>query len=142
MAWLKKLSPIKRSGAADDRGAAAVEFALVLPLLIAMLFGIIQFGALFFLHNNMVNAAREAARKMAVGEATTNAQAQTIATTYLASWGLTFTPVATGAGGATGTDVAVTITVPMKSASLIDLIGLFSPSSNPLLSATVTMRKE
>jgi Flp pilus assembly protein TadG len=142
MTWLKKLSPVKRRATTDDRGAAAVEFALVLPLLVGVLFGIIQFGALFFLHNNMVNAAREAARKMAVGEATTNAQAQTVATTYLASWGLTFTATATGAGAVAGTDQVVTITVPMKSASLIDVIGLFSPSSNPLLRATVTMRKE
>lgn len=125
----------------NERGAAAVEFALVLPLLFAVLFGIIQFGALFFLHNNMVNAAREAARKLAVGDITTVAQAQATANAYLASWGLAFTVTPT-IGVAPGSDMIVTVTVPMKSATLIDVIGVFSPSSNPVLRATVTMRKE
>ena len=45
-----------------EEGAAAVEFALVLPILILILFGIIEFG--FALHNKEVitNASREGAR--------------------------------------------------------------------------------
>jgi hypothetical protein len=51
---------------ADD-GAAAVEFALLLPLLIALLFGFIQFGIAFNDRIQATNAAREAARLAVVG---------------------------------------------------------------------------
>ncbi len=44
------------------RGAAAVEFALVVPLLIMMMFGIIGFGILLAQTLALGNAAREAAR--------------------------------------------------------------------------------
>lgn len=44
------------------RAAAAVEMAIVTPLLLTMLFGIIEFGWLFTVRNSMVNAAREGAR--------------------------------------------------------------------------------
>lgn len=49
-----------------DNGQTLVEFALVLPLLLLLVFGIIQFGLLF--HNKMVitSAAREGARKAVV----------------------------------------------------------------------------
>jgi hypothetical protein len=126
-----------RSLRAHDRGAAAVEFAIVLPVLIAVVFGIIQFGALLFLHNNMVNAAREAARKISVGEAT-QVQAEAIAANYLASWGLAFDIDAVDP--APGGDAIVTISVPMRDAMLIDVLQLFA--GNPTLSASVTMRKE
>ena len=43
-------------------GAVAVEMAIVTPLLLAMLFGIIEFGWLFTVRSTMVNAAREGAR--------------------------------------------------------------------------------
>ena len=51
-----------------SNGTAAVEFVIVLPVVVLFLFGIIQFGAVFYLQNNMANAAREAARSYSVGE--------------------------------------------------------------------------
>ena len=50
-----------------DRGQAVLEFALVLPILLLLLFGIIEFGIVF--HDNLVlnQAAREGARLGAVG---------------------------------------------------------------------------
>ncbi|QZY28705.1 TadE/TadG family type IV pilus assembly protein [Nocardioides coralli] len=47
---------------ARDRGAAAVEFALVVPLLIMLVFGIIDFGYLINRVSVVNNAARDAAR--------------------------------------------------------------------------------
>lgn len=44
------------------RVTAAVEMAVVTPLLLTMLFGIIEFGWLFTVRSSMVNAAREGAR--------------------------------------------------------------------------------
>jgi Flp pilus assembly pilin Flp len=51
----------------DEDGAAAVEFALLLPLLVLLLFGFIQFGLAFNTRIQATNAAREAARQAVVG---------------------------------------------------------------------------
>lgn len=45
-----------------ERGAAAVEFAIVLPVLLLILVGVIDWGRYFFLEHVVVNCAREAAR--------------------------------------------------------------------------------
>jgi hypothetical protein len=51
-----------------DRGAAAVEFALVLPLLLLIVFGIIDFGRALNAQITLTEAAREGARLAALGE--------------------------------------------------------------------------
>jgi hypothetical protein len=43
-------------------GASAIEFALVLPVLLLILFGIVEFGVLFFDQAMITNASREGAR--------------------------------------------------------------------------------
>ncbi len=48
--------------ARDGRGAAAVEFALLAPLLITLLFGIVSGGITYYRGVSVNNAAREAAR--------------------------------------------------------------------------------
>ena len=58
----------------NERGAAAVEFALVFPLLILVLFGIIEFGAMFNAQLLVTSAARESARVMAVENSPANAR--------------------------------------------------------------------
>lgn len=98
-------------------GAAAVEFALVLPIFLLLLFGIIQFGSVLFLHNNMVNAAREAVRRMSVAEMT-EAEAEAYVQNYLADWNLTFDADATEPPATT--DVTMQISVPAADAALIN----------------------
>jgi Flp pilus assembly protein TadG len=46
----------------NERGASAVEFAIVLPVLVIMVFGIIEFGIVFYNKAMITNACREAAR--------------------------------------------------------------------------------
>ena len=53
-------------GRGED-GAAAVEFALLLPLLVLLLFGFIQFGMAFNTRIQATNAAREGARAAVIG---------------------------------------------------------------------------
>lgn len=50
----------------NDRGAAAVEFALVVPILLMLVFAIITFGFLLAQKLAIENAARQAARHGAV----------------------------------------------------------------------------
>ncbi len=50
----------------NQTGSAAVEFALVLPLLLLILFGTIEYGILMYDQSVITNAAREGARWGAV----------------------------------------------------------------------------
>jgi Flp pilus assembly protein TadG len=54
------------SNSRSEKGQVLIEFALVLPLLLLLLFGIIEFGRAFFQKNMTINAAREGARFAAV----------------------------------------------------------------------------
>ena len=51
-----------RTFAHDESGATAVEFALVLPLLLSIVFGIICFGQFFAIANSLQQLSAEAAR--------------------------------------------------------------------------------
>ena len=51
-----------------EHGAAAVEFALIAPLLLLLVFGMVQYGLYFWSAQGASNAAREAARRAAVGD--------------------------------------------------------------------------
>jgi Flp pilus assembly protein TadG len=62
-----------------DRGAAAVEFALVLPLLVMILFGIMEFGYAFFIQAQVAGAARVGVRSYAINWNTVAAQNNTAA---------------------------------------------------------------
>lgn len=53
-----------------DRGAAAVEFALVLPILLLLTFGIISFGYAFHVQTLLDNAARDAVRVYVLSDGT------------------------------------------------------------------------
>lgn len=50
----------------NEEGAAVVEFALVLPILFLIVFGIIDFGRAFYTVNNVISAVREGSRYGAV----------------------------------------------------------------------------
>lgn len=52
---------------ASDRGAAAVEMALVLPLLLLLVFAIIDFGRMLNVQITLTEAARDGARTASLG---------------------------------------------------------------------------
>jgi hypothetical protein len=57
--------------AADERGVALVEFTLVLPLILLLLLGMIDFGKAFNYWNDETHLANEAARFAAVNNSPT-----------------------------------------------------------------------
>lgn len=58
--------PGRTSRVRDERGAAMVEFALVLPIFLALLFGIISYGWMLSYRQSISQAAAEGARVLAV----------------------------------------------------------------------------
>jgi Flp pilus assembly protein TadG len=84
-------------------GAAMVEFAIVAPLLFALIFGIIDFGRALFLANNLTSAVREGARLAAVQQDPTTAASQTAVQNAVTAYITTF------GGGAPTTAPTVTL---------------------------------
>ncbi|WP_427129825.1 TadE/TadG family type IV pilus assembly protein [Pseudarthrobacter sp. S9] len=62
-----------------ERGAAAVEFALVVPILLSLVVGIVEFSYTYNLQISVTQAAREAARTMAIKNDQGLAQAAAVA---------------------------------------------------------------
>lgn len=67
--WVTHARPSRRQHRTQD-GAAAVEFGLIAPVLILLVFGIMSFGILFAQTLALSNAARQGARLGAVGNRT------------------------------------------------------------------------
>lgn len=86
-----------------ESGAAVVEFALLLPLLLTMLFGIVEFSLILYDQAVITNASREAARAgiVLIKPKKTSAQIQTVATNYCQTYLISF---------ASGTTPNVTVT--------------------------------
>ena len=108
-----------------ERGAAAVEFALVVPLLIALVLGIVDLGRAYNAQTTLSAAARDGVRVMALqndpaaARAATKASA-TILNPPLTDGQITVTP---STCSATGTTPAGTATVTVKYP--VSLIGGF-----------------
>ena len=60
--------PSNRAGSSRRPGSAAVEFAVVLPLFITLLFGIWEVGRMVQVSQVLQNAAREAARQASTAQ--------------------------------------------------------------------------
>lgn len=93
-----------------ERGAAAVEFALVIPVLLLLLLGIMEVSAAFNTQATLSAAAREGARSMVTSG--TVASAQSAVRTAAGSLALTSVSIspASCVGAAAGTTVTVTVT--------------------------------
>jgi Flp pilus assembly protein TadG len=125
---------MRRTTLKAEHGQATVEFALVLPVLLLVVFGIVQFGIAFNNSLTLADAVRAAARAAVVngqdlGTATTAAQqaaassAPGLDQAELAQ-GLTVTE--------SGTDLTVSGTYPYS----IDVLGIVVASGS--LSSTTT----
>ena len=106
-----------------QRGAAAVEFALVMPLLLLLVFGLIQYGLYFWAYQGGSDAARAAARLAAVGNPVTCDDFRAAVRSDIANVGdEAGATITRNYDNASGTDVAVgdtvTITVEFDSIDL------------------------
>ena len=60
--WVHRVPARRDRRSQRARGAAVVEFAVVLPLLLTILFGIIEYGWVFMVRQTLQTSAREGAR--------------------------------------------------------------------------------
>jgi Flp pilus assembly protein TadG len=100
----------------DERGQTMTEFAFVLPILLVVLFGIVQFGIIFNNYVTLTDAARAASRKGAVSRASSDPQGDCQSAGYAAGSNLknpgTDFVLTCNSTWAIGSDVTVTATYP------------------------------
>jgi hypothetical protein len=149
-------------GLRSERGAIAVEFAIIFPILMVLVFGIIDFGHAWYMRHMMSDASREGARYATRYKTDATGHrilpknlSPTVANYVLTTWGLTSrlpanaSPMVTPSGAAAtesnasilaGEDFIVTITATKTWFVLDSLIpGL---GSSKTLSVATTMTCE
>jgi hypothetical protein len=136
----------RRHAASDSRdcGAVAVEFALLLPVLLLLIFGIIDFGRAINDQITLTQAAREGARLAALGYSTaavtTRAQSAAIGLSPVPTVTVTSScPVGAGVGVDAVVKVSYTFSFVTPVGAFAAMFGTASFGSTLSLSATGEM---
>lgn len=137
-----KLHKVFRSFRIYRRGAAVVEFAIVAPVLLLLVFGMIEYGRLVMVQQVITNATREGARSAVLDGATTTG-VTTIVNDFLTASRVsgaivTVTP-SPPSSAAFGDPVTVSVQVPFSQVSWLPTPMFLSSTT---LSATTVMRRE
>ncbi len=131
---------VRRNISGRARAAAVVEFAVVLPLLLTILFGIIEYGWVFMVRQTLQTSAREGCR-LAVLQTSVEPYTNVIATVnqVMAPTGLsTYEVTMTHATSSNPVEVVV-VSVPYNDVSLM---GGFFGTHDYDLEGSCSMRKE
>jgi Flp pilus assembly protein TadG len=115
---------MKRLSFKNENGQTLVEFALVLPILCLLLFGIIQFGIAFNNYLTLTDAVRAGARKASVSREASNPV------------GAATTEVRASASDLDQSQLTVSVTSPWAPASDVTVAGSY-PYSIHLLGMVV-----
>lgn len=113
---------------ATERGAVAVEFAILAPVLVMLLLGIMEFGRAYSVQISLTNAAREGVRAMAINGSQTTARtaAKNAATQLrpaLADGNITFS------AATCAVDSQMTVTVSYSLSTMTGIAGPFAMTS-------------
>jgi Flp pilus assembly protein TadG len=115
-----------RAAAADRRGSAAFEFALLLPIMMSLAFGTIQYSLLYYNYIAMTGAARYAAATVARGDRSVTS-AETEARKMLPPWVPAADYTVTIVDATTGNDVTAQISVSGPKAAVIPYLPVPTP---------------
>ncbi len=131
---------LRQRGFRRVRAAVVVEFAVVLPLLLTILFGIIEYGWVFMVRQTLQTAAREGAR-LAVLQTSVTPYANVLRriSDVMQPTGLTTYAVTMTHATSADPVETITVTIPYNDVSLM---GGFFGTHNYDLGGTCTMRKE
>jgi Flp pilus assembly protein TadG len=138
-----KMRSLKR-----ENGASAVEFAIILPLLVLLIFGIIEFSLALYDKAMITNASREGARVGIVyrDPAVTDAEITSVVNNYLENYLITFggspnaTVTVTRKGYRPGGQLSVTVAYTYISLILPNFSSTLAGGIN--MGATTMMRME
>ncbi len=126
-----------------DRGASAVEFALIIPFLLLLTGSIIEITNVYFVRSQVTEIAREAARRLALGaldEAET-AKFVTVRLAETAKFDAKVEVIDRTLRDRNGTDVTVSISLPLNEMLVFGFVGAsFGPW--PDLAVAATMFKQ
>ena len=108
----------------SERGAAAVEFAILLPLLLMLVLGTIEFGRAYNTQITLTNAARDGVRVMAINNDPTGARtavrnAASSVSSTIPDANITISPAACA------TDKQVTVTIKYNLSTITGIAGPF-----------------
>ena len=139
---LKQRRPAPSLWRPARRGAAVVEFAVVSPVLILLLLGMIECGRMIMVQQTITTAAREGARTASI-EGNSSDTAKTAVESFLTGAGVrgaktTVTPSNT-ASLSHGQPITVTVSVSFKDVSWLPHPFFFGRKT---LTSTATMRRE
>jgi Flp pilus assembly protein TadG len=140
----------------DEDGGPLVEFTILAPMFFIIMFGVIEWGNIFFVENNMLIAARGAVRAAAVGTIANTSTAAisaacgtkaspTVLTgnpytyTFTYSTNVNCTGVSNSASPSWG-NVTLQITTPLAKVSLLNYLNMIAPATN--LSVSASMQQE
>ena len=125
----------------DQAGTSAVEFALVAPILVAMLGGIVEIGHLFMVQAELTATTREAVRRIATDVMDEEETAAFVHDRFAGipqdAMTIAITSVELDSGR---TDVTVNLSVPVEEVALFNMTHLFPDDLS--LDVSGTMVKE
>jgi Flp pilus assembly protein TadG len=123
-------------------GAAVVEFAVVSPVLIILLLGMLECGRMIMVQQSLATAAREGARS-AIVQGTSVSTAKSVVESFLAGVGVTGTDITVSpietSSLAHGQPITVSVSVAFSKVSWLPHPFFLK---NTTLSSTATMRRE
>ena len=146
--WESRLRSARLQWVGSQQGAAAVEMALLLPVLILLVFGTIEFGLFMYNQQVLTNASREGARAGIVLQVppVTEGDIKQIVSDYASGRLITFgsggnapSTIVSLAGTTFGSEVTVTATYVY---SFFVIGNLFPDFKNRTMTAQTTMRHE
>lgn len=123
----------------NNRGQSMVEFALILPILLLLVLGIIEFGRVFNQTLIVTAAAREGARSAAVGNSDTIAR--NTALSFIPPANQDTATVAVSPSVRTAGQ-SVTVVVTNRVQIFTPLISVFFPSNPVVVTGSAVMRVE
>lgn len=126
---------------ADRRGAAAVEFALVIPAALGLMFGTFEFGTAFFSYATAQAAVRDVTRQVAVNTMPVGS-ASTAIRTRLPEWARDDAEITVNQSSPANpaTNVyTVVVSMPMSAATPLQF---FTLATNGTLQTTLRMKQE
>lgn len=127
--------------ARDTAGASAVEFALIVPVLLSLVFGIVEFSFILYTYNVAEHAALDVTRQLATNQISTS-QVSGIASGELPSWIGSSATVSTTSSSTNPSinKYTVLISIPATAASPTNLLSFAYRTLT--LKATSTMQQE